>query len=378
MVKLYFYNLSIEFLNASHLYNQTFFEKIDNPQLADFLFISLTNQTDFFKDLEKNDYTNKKIVLYNFTEPIALGSAKQFLKKCIKLGLDKKNILFHSTNHFLDNFNCLAKGLSVTDHIVKSQLDAGFLNVDERFLKFSFLNNSVRTPRALVLNELLSRNLNFNQSYVGCNGDLSYGDRNIQKFENIKNNLDILKSHDYDKVYEYTILDEDKKFQLVYKNSLFSFVIETFSDFGMDNDGVNCHLTEKTIRNFGYKIPFLLLISSKYQIKIIEELGFVLYNDLFDFKIDTNDVDGTVKSYVDIIEQIAKMRSFDVKQMVLQPKFQERVEYNHHRFLCYKHLNIENIYKYILSNSYEDKNDDLLNTNENEDIRIQSIISSMI
>ncbi len=378
MVKLYFYNLSIEFINASHLYNQTFFEKVDTPHSADFLFISLTNQTDFFIDLERNDFLDKKVVLYNLTEPIAFGSAKSFLERCIKLGLDKKNIFFHSTNHFLDNFNCLTKGLSITDHIIKSQLDTGFLNVDHRFLKFSFLNNSVRTPRALVLNELLSRNLNFNQSYVGCNGDLCYGDRNITKFENIKNNLDILKSHDYDKVYEHTILEEDRKFQLVYKNSFFSFVVETFSDFGMDNNGFNCHLTEKTIRNFAHKIPFLLLISSEYQIKIIEELGFVLFNDLFDFKIDTNDIDGTIKSYVDVIEQIAKMRSYDVKQMVLQPKFQERIEYNYHKFFFYKNLNIENIYRYILNDSYEDKNDGLLNTIEIEEFPILSIISSMI
>lgn len=378
MIKLYFYNISIDFINRSHLLNQTFFEEIDNPQSADFLFISLTNQTDFFIDLETNDYTDKKIVLYNHTEPIAFGSAKQFLERCMKLGLNKKNILFHCSNHFLDNFNCLTKGLSITDHTINSQLDTGFIDIDHRFLKFSFLNNAIRTPRALVLNELMSRNLNFNQSYVGCNGDLCYGDKNIHKFENIKNNLDILKSHDYDKVYTHTILEEDRKFQLVYKNSFFAFVVETFSDFGMDNDGFNCHLTEKTIRNFAHKIPFLLLISSEHQIKIIEDLGFVLFNDLFDFKIDTSDVDGTVKAYVDVIEQISKMRSYDVKQMVLQPKFQERIEHNYHRFFFYKNLNIENIYKYILSNSYEDKNDILLNMVEKEDFPIYSIISSMI
>lgn len=378
MVNIYFYNLSIEFIQASHLANQTFFEKIDNPQSADFLFISLTNQTDFFIDLDRNDFSNKKIVLYNLTEPVSLGSAKSFLERCISFGIDKKNVLFHSTNHFLDKFNCLTKGLSVTDHIVKSQLDTGFLNVDERFLKFSFLNNSIRTPRALVLNELMSRNLNFNQSYVGANGDECYGDKNIERFANIKNNLDILKSHDYDKVYTHTILEEDRKFQLVYKNSFFSFVVETFSDFGMDLDGVNCHLTEKTIRNFAHKIPFLLLISSEDQIKIIQDLGFVLYNDLFDFKIDTNNIDGTIKSYVDIIEKISKMKSYDVKQMVLEPKFQERVEHNYNRFFFYKNLNIESIYRYILSNSYEDNNGDLLNMIEKEDFPNVSIISSMI
>lgn len=378
MIKLYFYNLTIDLLNRSHLVNQTFFERVDTPQIADFLFISLTGQNGFFDDLNTKDFKGKKIILYNHTEPIAFGSAKQFLEKCIKLGLDKKDILFHCSNHFLDNFNCLHKGLSILDHTINSQLHTGFLDVDNRFLKFSFLNNSIRTPRALVINELMSRNLNFNQSYISCNGDLHYGDKNIEKFDNIKNNLNILKSHDYNKVYTHTILEEDLKFQLVYKNSFFSFVIETFSDFGMDNNGFNCHLTEKTIRNFAHKIPFLLLISSEQQIKIIEDLGFVLFNDLFDFKINTSDVDSTVKAYTDVIEQISKMKSYDVKQMVLQPKFKERIEHNYDKFLYYKNLNIENIYRYILSNSYEDKNDILLNTIENDEFPIYSIISSMI
>ncbi len=378
MIKFYFYNLSIDFVNRCHLLNETFFETIDNPQSADFIFVCSSNHNDFIRDLETNDYNTKKIIYYNHTEPIAFGNAKQFVEKCVDLGLNKKNVLFLCSNHYLDNFNCLTKGLSIKDHTVNSQLDTGFINFDHRFLKFSFLNNAIRTPRALVLNELMSRNLNFNQSYVGANGDECYGDKNIEKYVNIKNNLDILKSHDYDKVYYHTILEEDRKFQLVYKNSFFAFVVETFSDFGMDNDGVNCHLTEKTIRNFAHKIPFLLMISSEAQIKVIEDLGFILFNDLFDFKIDNFDVDGTIKKYVDVIEQISKMRSYDVKQMVLQPQFQERIEHNYNKFLFYKNLNIENIYRYILSDSYEDKNDLLLNTVENDNYPVYSIISSMI
>jgi len=53
MIKLYFYNLTIDLLNRSHLVNQTFFERVDNPQIADFLFISLTGQNGFFDDLNK-------------------------------------------------------------------------------------------------------------------------------------------------------------------------------------------------------------------------------------------------------------------------------------------------------------------------------------
>lgn len=379
MVKLYFYELNIEFLEASHLFNQTFFKKIDDDTNADFLFISVTNQTPFFNRLASNkELSLKKIILYNLTEPISFSSAKQFLFKCTKLGIDSKNILFHSTNHFLDQFNCLHKGLSITDHIVKSHIDTNFIQVDQRFLKFIFINNTIRTPRAMVLNELLSRNLNFNQCYVSCNGDVHYGDRHIQNYLNIKNNLNILQSHDHIDVAHHISVEFDKKFQPVYKSCFFNFVIETFSGFAMDNSGFNSHLTEKTIRNFSYKTPFLLLISSEHQIKIIEDLGFMTYNDLFDFKINLNDLDNTIKEYVNIIDTFSRMKSLDIKNLILKNEFKERIEHNFQKINYYRNLDIENIYRYILSDEYENKNEKLLEMNEPNEFTVFSIIGSNI
>ena len=147
----------------------------------------------------------------------------------------------------------------------------------------------------------------------------------------------------------------------------------------MDIDGFNSHLTEKTIRNFAHKIPFLLLISSEYQIKIIEDLGFVLFNDLFDFKINLDNIDGTINNYVDVIEQFSKMKSIDVKKLVMTSEYQTRIEKNYSQWLYYKNLNIENIYRYILSNEYEDKNIKLLEMKEREfDYPVLNIISSNI
>jgi len=379
MVKIFFYDLVIQFLDASHLKHQTFYEKVKTDSEADFLFISLTNYEPFFERLKtESSFVNKKIVLYNLTEPISFGAAKSFLEKCIRFGINSKNVLFHSTNHFLDKFNCLHKGLSITDHSIKSGLYTGFVPYNERFLKYSFINNSIRTPRALVLNELFGRKINFNQSYVSCNGDLCYGDRNIQKYPNITHNRKYFQSHDYDLCYDKTVLENDLTFQHVYKNSFFNFTIETFSEFGMDNGGFNSHLTEKTIRNFAHKIPFLLLISSEEQIKIIENLGFVLFNDIFDFKIDLNNKESTVKKYVDIIEKFSEMKSIEVKRLIYTKEFWDRIEHNFYQYLYYKNLDIENIYKHILSNKYENKNELLLNTNEEDMDGLVSIISSQI
>lgn len=48
MVKIYFYDIRVEVLEASHLKDQTFFKLEDVDYNADFLFISLTNQSSFF------------------------------------------------------------------------------------------------------------------------------------------------------------------------------------------------------------------------------------------------------------------------------------------------------------------------------------------
>lgn len=379
MIKIYLYNLRVELINHSHLKNQKFFEVVENDLDADFLFISITEQTEFFKRISIEErLKNKKIILYNFTEPISFGAARLFLSQCTNLGIDSKNILFHSTNHFLDKFNCLHRGLSITDHIFKSQLDTGFVDFNERFLKFCFVNNTLRTPRALVINEVLSRNLNFNQAYISANGDYWYGDRYINLYPNIKNNLHLLQSHDHTDVHRFTSYQSDKNFQSVYKNSFFNFTIETFSDFGMDNLGFNSHLTEKTIRNFAHKIPFLLLISSEEQMRIIEDMGFVLFNDLFNFKINCDDKQKTINEYTDVIETFSKMKSIDVKNLVLTREYKERIEHNYNQYLYYKNLDVKNIYEYILSNDYEDKNQKMINIEEKNDIPLMSIISTDI
>lgn len=380
MVKIYLYDLSIEFIDFSHLKNKSFYKVVETDLEADFLYISIPVYKNFFLRISEEPLLRKKkIIYYNFTEPVNFENAQFFYKECIKNGIDSKNIFFHSTNHFLDKFNCLHKGLSITDHIVKSQLDTGFVDFDERFLKFCFINNTLRTPRALVINEVLNRKLNFNQCYVSANGDLHYGNRNIELYQNIKTNIDSLRSHDHTDVFYYIPLKSDKNFQSVYKNSFFNFTIETFSDFDMDVDGMNSHLTEKTLRNFCHKIPFLLLISSEEQIRIIEDLGFILFNDLFDFKIDTNNKELTISKYVDIIERFSKMKSIDVKEFVKSDEIQRRIEHNYNQYLYYKNLDIENIYRYILSNEYVDKNGPLLEEIKEREIEgYRSLLSNDI
>jgi hypothetical protein len=363
-MKFYFYENEKEILTRSHLKDETFFSLADSDIEADFLFVGVSEHNKFLS-LCKNNSTllTKKIVYYNFTEPISFGNAKDFINRYKKLGGDSKNILLHSTNHFLDQFNCLHKGLSITDHIVKSRL-YGFVPMKERFLKFSFINNSIRKPRALVLENILNRNLFLNHCYVTANGDFHYGDKHIKRIDKLSEYNEILKSSDADDVYTNIGYDSELTFQSVFKNSFFGFTIDTFADFGLDNKGYSSHLTEKTLRNFAFKIPFLLLISSEEQIRIIEDLGFKSYNDLFNFKIDVNNVEKTINDYSDIIEKFSKMTTQEVKRFSLTKEVNDIIEHNHSQMEYYTKLNIENIYRYILDNSYDNKNDLILDMNE--------------
>lgn len=363
-MKFYFYENQKEILNRSHLKDETFFTLIDSDIDADFLFVSVVGNNQFLSLCSKNPILlTKKVIYYNFTEPISFGNAKEFIRRYKKIGGDSKNILLHSTNHFLDQFNCLHKGLSITDHIVKSRL-YGFIPMNERFLKFSFINNSIRKPRALVLENILNRNLFLNHCYVTANGDFHYGDKHIKRIDKLSEYNEILKSSDADDVYTNIGYDSELTFQSVFKNSFFGFTIDTFADFGLDNKGYSSHLTEKTLRNFAFKIPFLLLISSEEQIRIIEDLGFKLYNHLFDFKIDVNNVEKTINDYSDVIEKFSKMTTQEVKRFCLTKEVSDIIKHNHLQMEYYTKLNIENIYRYILDNSYDNKNDLILDMDE--------------
>lgn len=362
-MKFYFYNDEERFINNSHLTGKTFFSLVKTPNEADFLFIPQSNTTDLIKD--KDIILGKKIIYFNLTEPISFNSAKSFLSMCVELGVNTKDVLFHCTNHYLDNFNCIHKGLSVVDHLVKSQLDDGY-ELSQKFLKFIFINNTVRKPRALVLEELMSRNLFLNQTYITSNADKWYGNKNILKNTNLSKWFDRLRSPDYLDVHSHIPYKNDKDFQSVYKGAFFNFVIETFSDFGLDNNGYNSHLTEKTVRNFIYKTPFLLLTSSEYQIEVIKSLGFETYNHIFGFYINPNNVMETVINYVDIMESLSNVSTIEVKKFCQSGEVEDITNKNYKRVIELKNLDIHNIYAYIQRGEYENKNERLLYSNEPE------------
>lgn len=360
-MKLYFYGDGERFINNSHLTGKTFFSLVQNSNEADFLFVPQSDTNAIVRD--RDNIIGKKIVYFNLTEPISFNSAKTFLNMCIELGINGKDVLFHCTNHYLDNFNCIKRGLSVVDHLVKSQLDDGF-SLSEKFLKFIFINNTIRKPRAMVLEEFIDRNLFLNQCYVTCNTDKWYGNKNILKSPKISKWFEQLRSPDYLDVQASIPYKNDKDFQTIYKGAFFNFVIETFSDFGADNNGFNSHLTEKTIRNFVYKTPFLLLTSSEQQISTIHSLGFQTYNHIFDFNINHNDPLQTITKYVDIMESFTNVSSNEIKRLCEGVEIQQITESNYKRVQELKNLDIFNIYTYILRGDYDDKNHLMLSIDE--------------
>ena len=87
-MKFYFYSHTKHFIENSHLFNQKFYTLVDRDIDADFIFVSLTGLTPYYESLKVNtQLRDKKIVLYNLTEPISFGGAKQMLQKSINYAL---------------------------------------------------------------------------------------------------------------------------------------------------------------------------------------------------------------------------------------------------------------------------------------------------
>ena len=59
-------------------------------------------------------------------------------------------------------------------------------------------------------------------------------------------------------------------------------------------------------------------------------------------------------------------------------EFKKRIEHNYIQYSYYRNLDIENIYRYILLDTYEDKNLELTTLKENDEIVYLNILSTQI
>ena len=105
-----------------------------------------------------------------------------------------------------------------------------------------------------------------------------------------------------------------------YLKSAVNFVCETQTD-------IATHITEKTIKNFFYKKPFLNFASKNYY-KFLTDHGFVLYDELFDYSFDEIDQYGKrLKAYIAECERILQM---DLKELTsIITTFKDKLNHNY-------------------------------------------------
>lgn len=108
-------------------------------------------------------------------------------------------------------------------------------------------------------------------------------------------------------------------------------------------------LTEKTFKPIGIKKPFILL-GAKNSHKFLKKIGFLLYDELFDYSFDDKSYDERFYSVTKQIENILKIPTKELIKKI--HSIDEKIRYNHYHLkrinhswsLKTKNLNVE---KYI-------------------------------
>ena len=149
--------------------------------------------------------------------------------------------------------------------------------------------------------------------------DKKYFNANLKRYKISEERLSHhLKYYGYDYAktpwYLYNLVPDE------YLESAVNFVCETQTDLAT-------HITEKTIKNFFYKKPFLTF-ASKHYYKFLQESGFELYDELFDYSFDEVDEYGKrLKMYINECEKILQMDLNDLISII--NGFKDKLEHNY-------------------------------------------------
>lgn len=175
-----------------------------------------------------------------------------------------------------------------------------FLSIQKKFdFLYINLNNKSRYHRCLMMDKLCENNLMdvglnswnmLSTEYLGCISDLNitYESFNFNCWEEKKINLDDYK-------IDKTMVDEYSR-KLLQPNALIALVTETYHRTNF--------ITEKTFRPIFLEQPFIVL-GAKNQNKELLNLGFELYDEIFDYSFDSQDsLEKRVQGVIDNLNRI--------------------------------------------------------------------------
>ena len=119
-----------------------------------------------------------------------------------------------------------------------------------------------------------------------------------------------------------------------YHQSAIELVGESYTDKG-------CCLSEKLLKPFLYKKPFICMASRGYH-TFLENQGFYLYNELFDYSFDNSTFENRFKSLMFQFKNILETPTEELKQKIYEIKY--KFDYNFQ--LIRTILNDKNRYNY--------------------------------
>lgn len=119
-----------------------------------------------------------------------------------------------------------------------------------------------------------------------------------------------------------------------YNESAIEFVGESYTDKG-------CCLTEKLLKPLLFKKPFICMASRGYH-TILENQGFYLYDEIFDYSFDNSTFENRFKSLMFQIKNILKLPTENLKEKIHDIKY--KIDYNHQLIMTI--LNDKDRHKY--------------------------------
>jgi hypothetical protein len=189
------------------------------------------------------------------------------------------------------------------------------LSIDKKFdYLYINLNNKSRYHRCLMMEKLCENNLMdiglnswnmLSTEYLGCVSDLNitYSNFDFKCWEEKKINIDDYK-------IDNTIVEEYSK-KLLQPNALIALVTETYYRTNF--------ITEKTFRPILLEQPFIVL-GGKHQNKELTNLGFELYDEIFDYSFDSDDsLENRVQGIIDNLNRIKDRNYYELYEQ-LSPK----------------------------------------------------------
>ena len=119
-----------------------------------------------------------------------------------------------------------------------------------------------------------------------------------------------------------------------YDESAIELVGESYTDKG-------CCLTEKLLKPLLYKKPFICMASRGYH-TFLENQGFYLYDEIFDYSFDNSTFENRFKSLMFQIKNILELPTENLKEKIQQINY--KIDYNHQLIMTI--LNDKDRHKY--------------------------------